>query len=127
MFIKRNKFNVRIDAAGKKAREFDGHKFDSLAELARYKDLKVLIKRKEIHGLAVHVKFPLVGGWKDKPSIVTNYEADFVYFISKTGKMVVEDVKGHITSIYRLKKKWLKMQDGIEIVEIIKKKRVKNV
>jgi hypothetical protein len=43
------------------------------------------------------------------------YIADFVY--QEDGKLVVEDVKGHRTEVYKLKKKLMLWVHGIRIKE----------
>jgi hypothetical protein len=89
----------------------DGIRFDSKAEAARYRDLKIFEAAGEIYNLQVHVKYPLVvNGIK-----IGSYEADFVY--GENGRIVVEDVKGVRTPVYRLKNKLMRAIHGIEIVE----------
>jgi hypothetical protein len=89
----------------------DGIRFDSKAEAARYRDLRILEAAGEIYNLQVHVQYPLVvNGIK-----IGSYEADFVY--GENGRIVVEDVKGVKTPVYRLKNKLMKAIHGIEIVE----------
>ena len=51
------------------------------------------------------------------PSTVTTYAADFEY-IDENGRKVTADAKGWPTPEYDLKKKWLKLQHGIDIVEM---------
>lgn len=46
---------------------------------------------------------------------MTRYRADFVYV--ENGERVVEDVKGRITAMYRLKRAWLLAEYGIRIRE----------
>jgi len=73
--------------------EADGLRFDSKKELARYQDLKILLRAGEIRDLQVHPHFDLVvDGYK-----VCRYEADFAYFPTDAKgvhQRVVEDVKG---------------------------------
>ena len=45
------------------------------------------------------------------------YVADFVYK-DRDGRQVVEDAKGVHTPVYRLKKRWMLAEHGIEIVEV---------
>ena len=108
---KRSKYgNVKV--------EVDGHKFDSKAEGARYWDLKQLERAGEIADLELQPKFPLlVHGIR-----VAEYRADFRYR-DADGAIVVEDVKSEITrkkEVYRLKKKMVQAQYGIEIVEVMR-------
>ena len=45
------------------------------------------------------------------------YKADFAYLDTATEKLIIEDVKGVKTSVYRLKKKLMKAIHGIDILE----------
>jgi len=92
--------------------EVDGIKFDSLAEARRYGELKLLHAAGEIGQVHDHPFWDIVvNGVK-----ICRYEADFQY--TENGKLVVEDVKGVKTPMYRLKKKLMKAVHGIEIVEV---------
>lgn len=107
---KRNKY-------GAKKVTVDGHRFDSMAEGARYWDLKVLQEAGEISDLELQPEYPcLVQGVK-----VGAYRADFRYR-DAAGKLVVEDVKGKRTDLYRWKKKHVEAQYGITVVEIVRGK-----
>lgn len=89
----------------------DGITFASKKEANRYLILKALLKNGEISNLRLQVPFDLsVNGFK-----VCSYVADFVY--AENGIEKVEDVKGMITPVYRLKKKLMKAIHGIEIFE----------
>lgn len=91
----------------------DGITFASKKEANRYQDLKLLEKAGEIIDLDRQITFSL-----DPYSVhVCNYIADFVYE-TRDGKQVVEDVKGHRTKEYRIKKRLMLACHGIEIVEI---------
>lgn len=96
--------------------EQDGFKFDSKAERTRYIQLVALMKAGEISNLTCEkkfLKFPLhVGGIK-----ICDYEADFKYTNTATGKVVVEDVKGVRTAVYNIKKKLMLAVHGITIKE----------
>lgn len=104
---------------GNKRTQVDGYTFDSLAEARRYGELRLMEKAGEIRDLQVHPVFdltcPTESGVRGR---VAAYEADFVYIDNRINCQVVEDVKGVRTAMYRLKKKWLKLEYGIEIVEI---------
>ena len=98
----------------------DGITFASKAEAERYRELKVLEKAGEIGLLSLQPVFVLadavtINGRK-KPAL--KYKADFSY-MTKAG-WVVEDVKGMLTPVYRLKRHLMKSQLGIDIVEITK-------
>lgn len=92
----------------------DGHTFDSAAEHRRYQELRLLESQGMLEQLSVHPKFALhVNGVK-----VADYVADFSYLDAETGALVVEDVKGVRTAVYRLKRKLLRAIHEIEITEI---------
>jgi hypothetical protein len=86
--------------------------FDSQREYRRWCVLIDRQKAGEISGLRRQVSFLLraEGG-----AVVCRYKADLVYV--ERGQRVVEDVKGKITAMYKLKRKWMKAQYGIEILE----------
>lgn len=92
----------------------DGHTFDSNREAERYCELKLLEKAKEIRNLELQPRFLLQDKFKDKMGTThrkIEYVADFMY-IDKDNKKIVEDVKGVLTDVYKLKKKlFLKIYD----------------
>lgn len=93
----------------------DGIKFDSKREAERYCELKLLEKAKKIRNLELQPRFLLQDKFKDKTGTThrkIEYVADFLY-IDKDGKAIVEDVKGVLTDVYKLKKKlFLKKYDN---------------
>lgn len=99
----------------------DGIKFDSKAEAKRFQELKLMKQQGLIRNLERQVKFLLVpsqrkeGGKAEYPVF---YIADFVYIDTKTGKKVVEDVKGFKTPEYVIKRKLMLYQYGITIREV---------
>lgn len=112
MAIKRSKYGVRLDAAGKAARTIDGILFDSLKEAKRWVVLRQLERMGEIHELTRQPKFPLaVEGVH-----LGHYKADFTY--RRDGQYVVEDAKGVQTALFKWKIKHVRAQYGIE-VEIV--------
>lgn len=92
----------------------DGIEFDSLREADRYCELKLLEKANEIRNLELQPRFLLQDKFVDKHGKThrkIEYVADFMY-IDKCGKTIVEDVKGVLTDVYKLKKKmFLKIYD----------------
>lgn len=97
--------------------EIDGIKFDSLKESKRYSVLKLLERGKVISELQLQVAFELapnviIQGRKRTP---IRYIADFVYM--ENGKQIIEDVKGVLTDIYKLKRHLMKLK-GYDITEI---------
>lgn len=90
--------------------EIDGIRFDSGAEGERYKILKAKEKAGLIKNLQLQVNYPLlVNGLK-----ICDYRADFVYEVG--GKMVVEDVKGQLHDVFKLKYKLMYACHGIVIL-----------
>lgn len=97
----------------------DGIRFASKAESRRYSELKSLEGAGIISGLTLQPKFPLiVQGQK-----VCTYVGDFAYI--EDAKFVVEDVKGHPTPEYKIKRKLLlALTPGLDHREIgIQRKR----
>jgi hypothetical protein len=100
-----NKYNA-------KRTEVDGIKFDSKAEAGRYVELKMLQKAGEISGLTLQPAFILQEPFKHPQHGSQRgifYRADFKY-VNKEGLEVVEDVKGVLTDVYKIKKKLFLMQ-----------------
>lgn len=101
---KRNKF-------GAVRTEVDGIKFHSKKEASRYLELKLLQADGAISELRLQVSYRIVVN----NALICRYIADFVYV--QDGQEIVEDVKGKITDVYRLKKKLMKACHGIDIYE----------
>lgn len=97
---------------------YDGHRFDSIKEMNRYKELKLLESAGEISDLHLQYRFTLIESQKGKirNERPLTYVADFWYV--KDGEVVVEDVKGMKTKEYIIKRKLMKYLLGIEVVEI---------
>jgi len=77
----------------------DGVTFASKAEATRYSSLKNLERARVIRSLGLQPRFPLhVGG-----ESIGEFVADFVYF--ESGRLIVEDCKGHMTPTFRWKRK----------------------
>jgi hypothetical protein len=74
-------------------RTYDGIEFDSLVELARYRDhLKPLLSFGHIDQFEFQPRFDLVfGGY-----YYGFYTADFYYRDKQTGHYVVEEIKGNV-------------------------------
>lgn len=97
---RRNKYNA-------KKKVVDGHTFDSKREAERYCELKLFLKAGEIRNLVLQPRFLLQDEFFDKNGVKhkkIEYVADFLY-IDKDDKAIVEDVKGVLTDVYKLKKK----------------------
>lgn len=99
----------------------DGIKFDSKREAERYKELKLLEKAGLISNLRLQPRYELQPKFK---KLGVNYRcieyvADFEYHDVKTDKLVVEDVKGMKTDVYKLKKKMFEyMYPNLELKEV---------
>ena len=85
----------------------DGITFDSRKEAERYKELKALERVRKIDGLELQPRFELQESFKHKGKTIRKieYVADFLYLDLSTLELVVEDVKGVKTDVYKLKKK----------------------
>lgn len=91
----------------------NGHWHPSKAEAKRCDELHLLQKAGEISRLEMQPKFPVsINGIK-----IFTYIADFAYFTRD--ERIVEDVKGQVLPIYRLKKKAVEaFYAGVKIVEV---------
>lgn len=101
----------------KKSVAADGTKFDSRAEHRRWVHLCHLqaaglisdLRRQVVYELVKSVKFH--GASRAKPAI--RYVADFVYM--EKGAEVIEDVKGVLTTEFKLKRHLMKAVLGLEV------------
>lgn len=92
----------------------DGITFASKAEAWRYLELMALKKAMVISDLVLQPKWAMkVNGVK-----ICSYVADFAYREKGNFWLIVEDVKGIKTPVYRLKKKLMKAIHGIDIKEV---------
>jgi len=89
----------------------DGIKFDSKKEARRYCQLKLLVEAGKISELRLQPRFDLIV----EGSKCGFYKADFEYV--EGGKRIIEDVKGVLTPVYKLKKKLIKAIYGIDVFE----------
>ena len=99
----------------------DGEKFDSMKELGRWQELRLLQMVNGITDLCRQKEFILIPAQKDPETGRTleracKYIADFVY--TENGKTVVEDTKGIRTKEYIIKRKLMLSVYGIRIKEI---------
>ena len=92
--------------------EVDGIMFASKKEARRYQDLKLLHKAGIISQLKLQPVYPFILNEK----VIFKYIADFEYIEGKN--VVVEDVKGMKTPMYRLKKKLIEAMYPFEISEV---------
>ena len=100
----------------------DGIKFDSQAEAWRYRTLMMRCTTGEITDLEKQVVFELVPGVRligsARRTPALRYIADFRYTVVATGRVVVEDVKGFINQVYKIKRHLMKAIHGIDIEEV---------
>lgn len=99
--------------------EYNGLVFDSKKEYRRYRELLLLQKEGVIGQLELQKKYLLVAATDEEKAV--RYIADFVYMLTETGQVVVEDVKSEATrklSTYIIKRKLLLERHGIKIKEI---------
>ena len=107
--MKRNKYNSLPTV-------IDSIRFHSKKESARYVQLKLDEKAGKIKDLQLQVPFELI------PKLMINgkneraikYVADFTYY-DPDGNYIVEDVKGMITDIFKIKYRLLKLIHNIDI------------
>lgn len=98
---------------GNKRCTYNNIKFDSLAERDRYIELRAMELSGKISGLIVHGKgltYTLVAGFKyqtyqgeTKTHRAITYIPDFGYF--ENGRWILEDVKGQVTDVFKIKHK----------------------
>ena len=91
-------------------------KFDSRKEAIRFDELYVMAKAGLIKELTLQPSYVILDGYEHegKKILPIKYNADFRYV--EHGFIVVEDVKGVLTDIYRLKKKMFLYRYGTELV-----------
>lgn len=87
----------------------NGIEFDSIKEANRYQELLLLQKACEIRNLKLQPEFILQDSFRLKKQTHRSikYIADFQYQNFTTSEIIVEDVKGMKTEVYRIKKKLL--------------------
>ena len=111
-----NKYHAtKIDSA-------DG-KFDSALEYKRWVYLKTLEAEGTIKNLVRQVPYTLIPTlYKDGKVLYREckYVSDFEYDIVSTGEHIVEDVKGIVLPIFKIKQKLMYDKFGVE-VRIVKK------
>lgn len=102
---------------GNRKTEVNGILFASQKEATRYGQLLMMERGGYIMDLRLQVKFELLPPvfLDGKKQRATYYIADFVYYLDH--KMIVEDVKGYRTEVYKLKRKHMMARYGIEVKE----------
>ena len=104
---------------GNKRVDYDGYTFDSLMEMRRYQELRLLEAAGQIIHLTVHPKYCLIDGYRRRPSgewiRAVYYIADFEYVETDTCNRVIEDVKGSETGLFKLKRKLFEQKYPYEL------------
>jgi len=92
---------------GNEEKVVDDIKFASKKEARRYEELKLLARQRRISNLELQPKFVLQEGFRHdgKKYRPITYTADFRYYDYDSDELVVEDVKGHKTEVFKLKMK----------------------
>lgn len=118
--INLNFFRVAEEAAESKYKNkitYVGEfRFHSAKEANRFCELQLLIRGGLIKDLKRQVSFELIP--KNGKERAINYVCDFQYYDIEKGRIVVEDVKGYITEVYKIKKRMMKTVHGIDILEV---------
>lgn len=100
----------------------DGIRFDSAAEVRRYRELKAEERNGIIRELQVKPEFALyAAGTNFEPVRIGGFTPEFAYFRGDADRMTVEDVKSAATrklADYRLRKRIFEANHGIELTEI---------
>lgn len=94
---------------GNQAVSLDGIRFASRREARRYEDLLAMRRAGLVRWFCRQPRFLLTGG--------IEYVADFLVVWTE-GAVTVEDAKGFRTKEYRLKRRLMKADHGIEIEEV---------
>lgn len=102
--------------------QIDMYVFDSIAESRRYKELVLLQRAGKISELQLQPKFLLQESFRKngKTYRKIEYIADFMY--EEDGKIIVEDVKGKETEVFKLKHKLFEKKYPALELKIIKMK-----
>lgn len=108
---------------GAKPTLYDGIRFASKAECRRYVDLRILERAGHIRNLELQPVFPIevMNPANGEMVLCGVYKADFKYVdlpFRCPERVVVEDVKGFSTDVYRLKRRLVQAIYGITITEV---------
>jgi hypothetical protein len=98
----------------------DNIRFASKKEAKRYSELKMLQQSGQIFGLSMQAPYPFYYPCNPGEPLgkkMFTYVADFVY-LKPSGEVVIEDVKGMRTPLYKLKKKLVEAQWKFTIREV---------
>ena len=110
-----NKYRARRTRVG-------NHCFDSAREAQRYNELLILQRAGRIKNLERQPEFVLLDSYENTAGDKIRgikYRADFRYFDCDTGQIVVEDVKGIETQVFKIKRKLLEARYPI-VLKLVK-------
>jgi hypothetical protein len=97
--------------------EVDGITFDSKREAARWGELKLMERAGLIRDLKRQVAFELAPGVKFEGALrrqpALRLIVDFQY--TEHDRLILEDVKGVVTDVFRIKRHLLKAQTGMDV------------
>lgn len=103
--------------------ETDDGRFDSKLEFKRWVYLRQLEKFGVITNLMRQVPFTLIPSQYKYGKCIfreCRYVADFTYTIAETGEYIVEDTKGIVLDVFRIKQKLMYFVHGI-VVQVVRK------
>lgn len=118
-----NRYKRRRSKYNAKKTVVDGITFDSKAEAKRYTELKMLERAGLIIKLKLQPKYEVLPSYTNgngRKVRAMHYIADFEYYDTEKKRMVVEDVKGHKTREYLLKKKLFEKRYKPQTIKEIK-------
>ena len=119
--MSRINWRSRGNKYGARKVKLDGYTFDSQGEMRRYQELKLMEKQGLIWTLKIHPRYDLsVNGHK-----VCAYVADFEYQNMGLLSVHVEDFKGVLSPMFKLKRKLFKAIYGFDIEIVTASKRRK--
>jgi hypothetical protein len=94
----------------------DGIAFPSRKEGNRYTELRLLERGGRISNLEVDAEKQIIYPLEVNGVHITIYRPDFRYWDVEKGRAIIEDSKGFIMDIFRLKVKLMKALYGIDVL-----------
>ena len=113
---------MRRHKYGAKWTTIDGIKFQSKLEATRYQHLRQWERLRVIGALTLQPRFKLHAQNGDH---IATYIADFKYTYNDT--LIIEDVKGVLTPIFKLKAKWFASDYPYLHLTIVTKKNIRDL
>lgn len=108
----------KYHVAPKEKRTCNGIPFDSRSEMRRYQELLLLEKAGKITKLSMQPRFLIFEGFErnGKHYQPIYYVGDFLYYDVEKKRMIVEDVKGVETDVFKIKQKLFAFRHNIELL-----------